>query len=429
MKVLHFLNSLSIGGTEKAARIWTSACIQHGDQVVVISLANGPRKDEFENAGASVRITGKDPARIRETLRELRPDIIHAHAPGYNHIGNVLGEALMGLSSSPPVLQTNVFGRLENPFENSWVKRRLFVSWTSAVQASRRSGRPLNKEFFAFNSVCCNPVEDPVPFLYPTNGSSELKRPKIANEFRARLGIADSDILFGRFSRPDMHKWTQLPIAAFMAAAKINKSIRLLLREPPAEVARELASSPASSHIVILPATSDANELLASQLACDAILHCSMIGESFGYGIAEPMILSIPTIVNSTPWQDQAQLELVRHHESGLHASSTHSIRNAILSLSESAERRRRYGTSARSRILELASVSQSVSRLRCHYEETVAGTRNSFCADDLSKATETAAYLERHQYGHSLEEKWMLRQMEARIELSRLHKRFFAKS
>jgi len=51
-----------------------------------------------------------------------------------------LGQALKLLPKRIPVVQTNVFGRLNNPAEDAWTDFRLFISWMSCVQAARRPG-------------------------------------------------------------------------------------------------------------------------------------------------------------------------------------------------------------------------------------------------------------------------------------------------
>ncbi len=130
MRIVTFLNQLGLGGSEKAACHWTRALHQRGHEVHVLALQDGPRRTESERAGISVRLANLDATEIRNCLRELCPEVIHAHAPGYPHKGDVLGEALAMLPKIP-VVQTNIFGRLENPIENAWTDFRLFISWTS----------------------------------------------------------------------------------------------------------------------------------------------------------------------------------------------------------------------------------------------------------------------------------------------------------
>lgn len=287
MRLAVFLNGMGLGGTEKAAGMWALRLAQDPDfhQVRILSLTDGPRRKEWEKAGLEVQVV--DPGKIPQALAGT--DVIHAHAPGFPHAGDVLGEALARVGRKIPVVQTNIFGKLENPKEEAWTDFRLFISWTSCVQAARRSGRKLNEDFFRRQSVASYPVE---PW---TETQINLLNAQ-ARRLRKSWGLEGRHILFGRFSRPEPNKWTPMLLEAFFQAHRKNPSVRLLLREPPPQVASSLNQRLLASWVetpnpnrpvLMMPATSDGWDLAISQAACDAILHTSSIGESFGYGIAE----------------------------------------------------------------------------------------------------------------------------------------------
>ena len=218
MKLLVFVNSLGLGGTEKAACHWASGLKKRGYELSLLSLSDGPRRAELELHDISTRLVAMDPGAIAAAISADKPDVIHTHAPGLAHQGDVLGEALQTLSKIP-VVQTNIFGRLENPRENAWTDFRLFISWTSCVQAARRSFRKLDREFFRKASVAVYPLDadDGPP-------ESEIRA------FRRLHGVGEGEVLFGRFSRPEPNKWTDLPLAAFRLALKDNPNLKLLLR-------------------------------------------------------------------------------------------------------------------------------------------------------------------------------------------------------
>lgn len=413
MKVGVFLNELALGGTEKAAARWARGLREHGHEVSVIALEDGPRSAEFETHDIEVRVTSDDSSAVRDALRSLRPDILHVHAPGHPHRGDVLGVAL---TSSPkiPVLQTNIFGRLENPKEDAWTNFRLFVSWTSCVQAARRAFRRLNADFFRYNSVAVNPLD-------PEEPPSE----KEVEAFRAKLGVETSEILFGRLSRPELNKWSNLSIQSFRSAALRTPRIKLLLREPPPAVRQELENSADRRRFVILPATADAQELKLTIASLDAVLHTSAIGESFGYGIAEPMNLAKPIIANSTPWADQAQIELVRHNECGLIASTPETIAQAIIRLASDSDLRLRLGRAAKAHIGAFSDPSVSTDRLEAALHATAAGDPNPHAAEDFVRATKVACYLDSKQFGDSWRDQFALRPFHYRVRLSQLRRAF----
>ena len=345
MNIVVILNGLGLGGTEKAAGFWSSGLRRRGHEVSVISFKDGPRRAQFEQAGLSVRLVKESAPEIAEVLTQIMPDVIHAHAPGNRHAGDILGPALKMLPAKIPVVQTNVFGRLNNPAEDAWTDFRLFISWTSCVQAARRACRPLNADFFRRASVAVYPLD---PLEPATNAAVAT--------FRQQHGVARNEVLFGRLSRPEPNKWTDLALDAFQIALKKNPKIKLLLREPPPLVAQKLRASAEAGRYTRSPATADSTELQLTLSALDVVLHTSLIGESFGYGIAEPMNLGKPVITHSVPWEDQAQIELVREGECGFVASTPVSMAHKILVLAEDSGLRQRLGEQAREHIRRLAN-------------------------------------------------------------------------
>jgi glycosyltransferase involved in cell wall biosynthesis len=403
VKIVVFLNQLGLGGSEKAACRWAKGLAERGHTVHVLSLKDGPRRSELDANRIEVR-TVADANTIRKQLDDLRPDVIHAHAPGHPHEGDILGEAL-ALMPKIPVAQTNIFGHLDNLKEDAWTDFRLFVSWTSCVQAARRTFQALNKEFFRHNSIAVYPLD-------ADDGPSSVK----AEEFRSDLGIQRDDVVFGRLSRGEPNKWTDLAINGFRMAARHNPRLKLLLREPPRAVAQTLAIAPDRDRFVILPATSNQAELALTTASLDVVLHTSSVGESFGYGIAEPMNYGKPVIANSTPWQDQAQIELVRHGECGFIASTPKAIAGVILKLASNTELRARLGRNAQAHIRKLADPGESTNRLEAALQSAVTGRNNPHASEDLARAQTAADYLDKHQFGHSFSEQIALRPFHYRV-------------
>jgi len=414
MKILVFLTNLGLGGTEKAACRWAWGLKERSHQVEIFTMEDGPRRAELEQHSIPARVVGSDPVFIAKMLKESQPDIIHAHAPGHPFPGDVLGEALAALPKKIPVIQTNVFGHLWNPKENAWTDFRLFISWTSCVQAARRVCLRLDGNFFQRNSVAVYPLD-----------ASEPSSPKEVAGFRHKHGVADGEILFGRFSRPEPNKWTNLAVDAFRLACKKNPKIKLLLREPPPLIAEDLRQAPDAGRFLILPATGDTAELRLTMSAIDIGLHTSSIGESFGYGIAELMNLGKPVITHSVPWHDQAQIELVRHGECGFIASTPAMMAKAILALSGDPGMRTKMGQAGRDQVRQLADPVISIARMEKIFQAVLSGGPNPFASEDLRRAIATAGYLDSQQFGHSLLEQLALRPFYYRVRFNQLRKSF----
>lgn len=404
MKVAVFLNNLGIGGTEKAACRWAWGLQERGHRIVVLTLQDGPRRADLESQGVPVRVLPAQVEIVAMALREIAPDVIHAHAPGHPHVGDVLGAALASLPKIP-VVQTNIFGQLYNPKEDAWTDFRLFISWTSCVQAARRVFRKLDENFFRNASVAVYPL-DPV----------EPPEQDAVMALRRQWGVRPDEVLFGRFSRPDPNKWTNLALDAFCLALKRDDAIKLLLREPPAEVANRLRHLPEKDRFIILKATNDAAELKLNMAAVDVVLHTSSIGESFGYGIAEPMSLGKPVVTHSVPWADQAQIELVRHGECGFVASTPRSMARSIADLARSSELRARLGRAAQIHICRIADPEESLNRLESTLRTVIGKRTNPLVHEDLELAGAAAEYMDQQQFGHSLLEQFVLRPFHYRV-------------
>lgn len=411
MNILIFANTLSIGGTEKAACRWAWGLKARGHSVSVLTLKDGPRRTELEAHGIPIFVTPEQAAPIVDAITSIKPDVIHAHAPGFPHEGDVLGKALANLPKIP-VVQTNIFGRLENPKEDEWTDFRLFISWTSCVQAARRAFRKLDLAFFERASVASYPLD-------PDDGPSA---DEIA-AFRERNGLAASNVVFGRFSRPEPNKWTDLALDGFRKALKQDRRLKLLLREPPPAIAERLRNAADADRFCILPATSDPVELRLTMASLDAVLHTSIIGESFGYGIAEPMNYGKPVIANSTPWLDQAQVELVRHGECGFIASTPSSVTSAILWLAADESLRSSLGQRAQAYIRKLADPQKSLDRLEMALSAAIHQQPNPYAEEDLMRAGEAAAYLDAQQFGHAWKEQLALRPFYYRVRFHQWRK------
>jgi glycosyltransferase involved in cell wall biosynthesis len=155
----------------------------------------------------------------------------------------------------------------------------------------------------------------------------------------------------------------------------------------------------------------------------DVVLHTSSIGESFGYGIAEPMNFGKPVIANSTPWADQAQIELVRHGECGFIAGTPAAMAAAMLTLACDSELRGKFGHAAQRHIRAISQPDESLDRVEAAIRAAVAGRDNPRFSEDHSKARGAAAYLDIHQFGHSFSEQLALRLFHYRVRFHQWRK------
>jgi glycosyltransferase involved in cell wall biosynthesis len=391
MRILVFTETMGIGGTEKAACRWAAGLVRRGHTVAAAAFDDGPRSATLPAAGVAFQVCPRDAGAIATLLRTFQPDVIHAHMPGFPSTINLLFEAIPKLARRIPVVQTNIFGRLDNPSENPFVDFRLFICWSSCVQAAQRAFHPLNQSFFQRASVAVNPMD-------PDDGPPDSS----IRAFRDELGVKPGEVVLGQLCRPDPVRWSELPVQAFRAAQQRLGNLRFLIREAPPAAVQSLQRTPDADRFIFLPVTSDPEELRLTTAALDIVLHYSKIGESFGYGVAEPMNLGRPAIVNHAPWLNLGQIELARHQECGFAVTSVADMAEAIVKLGADPDLRRRFGSLAQKHVRALTDPESSLDRLEMAFQCAVSGKSNPEALADVQRANEMASYLRKLRFGQS---------------------------
>ena len=252
----------------------------------------------------------------------------------------------------PKLIETNVFGRLMDRYDNEHVSIRMFISMASGCQAFQRPMiRPLEPS--AENHIV---LSFPLPEYSPP---SEARRTAI----REDLGVDETDLLWIRLGRP-AGKWTEWDCEAFALSRKRDSRLRLLLMEPPQALANKVNAECWGDGIIIKPASSDFNYLSDLYGSADGMIHASNFGESFGYTLAEAMQGGLPIVTMSTPWGDNAQVQLVRHQITGLVCCSIRGMSEAILEISANRELSCRMADLAKERIAGITNCAHEADLL-----------------------------------------------------------------
>jgi glycosyltransferase involved in cell wall biosynthesis len=359
----------SIGGTEKAATLFAVGLAGRGYQVDFLG-PRGPRTEQLEQAGVPILNIVLDKASLASYLRHAKPDVVHQHVPGYP-IENPLYEILSDLRvEAPHLIETNVFGRFEDPAAAKFLKYRMFVSLSAAVKAFSRAGRRLDAHALESCTVLYNPLE-----LMPALAASERIR------FRMQLGVAQGDILVLRigqraFPGQPGNKWKRWECEAFARAKVRAPALRLLMMEPPADIWRDVEAACYGPGIILRKNTSDFAWLQKLYAAADAMIHASSYGESFGYTIAEAMGAGSPVIVRTTPWGDNAQVELVANGETGFVCASVAEMSRRLADLALNPDLRLAMGRRSRDRIQAKGNLETELNVLEDVLSCVCTGTR-----------------------------------------------------
>lgn len=341
-----------IGGTEKAAFHYAAELSKRGHEVCALTSPTGPRTHTLLGAGVRIDPVPYGIHGIKQHLETFRPDIVHQHVPGYGD-HRPLYHALDQMGGEKPrIIETNVFGRLMDRHDHGHVSFRMFVSRASGCQAFGRPRISRQTPDISKHAILSNPLP---PYLPPC-GSRRA-------EIRSDLGITDQDFLILRLGRP-MGKWTSWDCEAFAKARRRNPHLRLLLMEPPPELVDKVRAGKWGPDILISKATSDFQYLSDLYGSADAMLHASNFGESYGYTLAEAMQAGLPVVTLSTPWGDNAQVELVSHRQSGFICCSARGMAQALLDLSADPKLRTQMGAVAKDRIAQISDSERDTSLL-----------------------------------------------------------------
>jgi hypothetical protein len=316
----------------------------------------------MREAGVSLKQVAMREDDLVECLRLSRPDIIHQHVSGYWK-DNPLYSAVARLGiPRPKLIETNVFGRMEDPAGEPWVERRFFVSAASGCQAFLRSGRNMDDDALRKNLILYNPLEGNMPIT----GEERIL-------LRTELGVMGSELLAVRIGQPG-NKWRDWELRAVQMVRRHNRSVKLLVMEPPANISAKIRVGEYGDGLILRQATSDFTFLGKLYQASDLMIHASDWGESFGYTIAEAMQAGLPVITRSTPWGDNAQTELVENGESGFVCTSVGEMARRLNELVTNDGVRQQMGKLARQRIEAMSNLTAETDLLEDAIKELLTG-------------------------------------------------------
>jgi glycosyltransferase involved in cell wall biosynthesis len=368
--------------------------VQRGYRVEFLG-PEGPRSAGLKQAGVPIFNLGLDDESWLDYIRRSAPDVLHQHVPGYALPKNPIYNVWPRLTDKKPrLIETNVFGRLEDPVGEEIVSYRLFISQASAAQAFLRAGRVISPAALEKQTVVYYPVEPPRTF---SSGEKAA--------IRGELGLGDEEVLAVRIGQPGGTKWALWECEAFARARRRASNLRLLVMEPNEWIQARIRSNEFPTGILVRHATSDFDWLARLYAAADLMIHASSWGESFGYTIAEGLAAGLPLIVRSTPWGDNAQVELVTNGVSGYVCSSVGEMARRLEQLAVDPAGRRRMGEEGRARICAMAEPQQELDVLEGAIHHALTGEEHPALTRRRQSLLEFAAVFRAREW--TLSEPW----------------------
>lgn len=359
-----------MGGTEKAAYLFAIELHKRGHEVTALTNSKNCRIDDLVRAGVKTADVPNERGALKNYFTGSGCEIIHHHASGYSDHRQLYG-ALDDLGQArPKVIETNVFGRLMDPYDKGHVQMRMFMSMASGAQAFTRPQMIRQQPDSGKHTVLYNPLP---PYENQAAG------------IRPSLGLEESDFVMVRVGRPG-HKWATWECEAFKVAKKENPRLRMILMEPNSNIKQKVRSGFYGEGIVLLDATSDTSYLNAIYASSDIMLHASSFGESYGYTLAEGMQCGLPIITRTTPWADNAQVELVKNGETGFVCCSVAGMTQSILELANDTALRARMSSAAKARIVRFSNLQPETDLLEAVCDLVLRGTSSEVLKNRYQK-------------------------------------------
>lgn len=340
IRVIEAVNQLGLGGTEYAVQLFSKFLNKEYFDITVVSLLEGgPRVKMIEDLGIKVIQLNGDIDKLAGLLRET--DVFHWH--GY---GSLDAELFNIIKANRPklVIQTNVFGYYEESPFYDLLDYDLYPSKMTLIRRMEKD-KHLKDNFSSKRKVLHNPVDvDQLTSFLP----SEQQVISFKKEYKL-----ESAFIVGRIGRADDYKFDLVTLDSFAKfAVKINHAKFLLVGATPKMLAHA-ESLGITDKMVVLNNTSDLKQLLIYYKAMDIFLAASEIGESFGMIIAEAMTVGVPVVTICTKTRDNAQVELVDNHKTGLVVKRKEKkLADALLFLYKNKSIRAHFATASKEKVI-----------------------------------------------------------------------------
>lgn len=342
-RVLHVVNSLGIGGTQKVMQQFVTNLNQERFKPFVFSFRDGERGKQLREQNILTYI-GKD---LLSVLLKLQPHIVHVHRAGWPE-PNLLKP--MKLAQTPIVVETNVFGRHDPSPSADIIDATLFVSHFCLDRYSQLAGFKATAPRYR---ALYNPV-DVDRLMANTPEKKDYSRP-----------------IAGRISRVDPGKWSRLGFEFLPFIVRDFPDFRYHVIGGIPEAHAYVKEHDLQDNVIFLPPVSHDEEIGTFMGELSLLAHANDTGESFGLVIAEAMACALPVITHPCEGlKDNAQLELVDHGETGLIAKTAEEYANAIKYLLHNPKEAQRMGLNGQQKARRLYRTQNIVSDLESIYDE-----------------------------------------------------------
>ncbi len=356
IKVLHLVQGLGVGGTEKVMQLLAIHTDPARHAVAVHSPADGPRARLLREAGVQTFVGGD----LGGVLGRFAPDVIHMHRAGWAEPERMRAirlykQGALQAGRAVAVVETNVFGRHDASPGAQAMDATLFVSRFCADRYAQVHGirtdapryhvvyNPVDTDFFAAHAL--------------SPDQREYARP-----------------VCGRVSRPDPGKWSALALEFLPPVVHELPGFRYRVIGMTEDARKFVREHGLTAQVEDVPPVLSDAELAAFFDTVSLLAHANDTGESFGMVIAEAMACGLPVVTHPAEGlRDNAQLELVEHGATGLVATTAEEYAQAVLYLLAHPDEARRMGQAGREKAVRLFRVQTVTQQVEGIYTDLLA--------------------------------------------------------
>ncbi len=401
MRIALAAASLGVGGTERslvthALRIDRSRFEPH----VITWLSGGPRQADLEAAGIPVHHGNRDLNALVSLLSGT--ELVHVYRHGVHEPLFVEACRRAGVRV---LIETNNFGAVDRSPDEARFTCHLFVSQMCMLRYRQWVG--VSPDFAGRHRVCYLPTDaERLRALAPDRRSA-----------KAALGFDPDHPVVGRIGRAADLKWRDLLVDMAPHLVRLVPDVQLLYVGMTAAKQRRAGRLGLLERTRVYEAVADDERVALFNRACDVVVSASAIGESLGLAIAEAMALGIPVVTCSTPWADNAQVELVEHGVNGWVANHPRPFAEAVADLLLNDERRGTFGDAGAAKIVQMLDPCRHTRQLEDLYTHHLNGGNQPL--DWWPDATEFERFAREYPARASREFRPLTRteQIEARVE------------
>ena len=399
--VIHVAADLGQGGTERSIELLATAAEGPRGQRVVALDRDGPTGERLRAAGVPVQVFAGDHAAAAEAIAGQGPAVALLNRSGRPEAKWT--QLIRRLAAGPDLpLEVSHFGWLDRSAIAAGLKGSFAVSGTTLAKYLRQMfGHWPSAEEIAAAPLALAAGNNPVAAApAPAEDRAALRR---------ALGLPADAFIAIRLGRPDPRKWSDLLILHGARLLSDLPRLHLVFLSAPANrhgVIRRLMGN----RVTLAPFTNDRATVARYLAASDAMLHYARYGESFGYALAEAALAGLPVIVQSTPWGDNAQAELIGDGRTGFLVNDYPSARRALARLAADPAFARSIAEAGAKDIEARFSVAATWRLLTAFIEHAEAGGRGlieqpaDLAADQRARlAAGMAGYASRHPLARRL--------------------------